>query len=377
MENNKFLKKFIGRIELMGKGGIIGLMDSAHININKNIYKVNHTNKVQSSNLEEIVTKLTENQKFNSQINNFPENKKPKNIFNNKLIKCLKKKIKKSNSIANNNNDLFFQKSSEKINTNQICTLNNYLSKANFEIKPKRLYKKGELSKKNLKTLPLKDTELNQQKLFEMSKLKPLYYLPSIYTPSNNRQLTGISPILKSPFPILNYNQKYVDDIKRYNNINVNYNKSENNKLLTMKKVSKSLNYLKTKKFKTSKVKDFFEEDEKYIPKIKIKNKKVNYNISNNKNTNLYENKRLLRKVTSDFNQIESFDNLLNMINEEDDEDNKNKILIKKSRNKEDNNICYFSSNEDNEIAKLINQRKMFQKLLPKNSIFKINDELL
>ena len=144
-----------------------------------------------------------------------------------------------------------------------------------------------------------------------------------------------------------------------------------------MKKVSKSLNYLKTKKFKTSKVKDFFEEDEKYIPKIKIKNKKVNYNISNNKNTNLYENKRLLRKVTSDFNQIESFDNLLNMINEEDDEDNKNKILIKKSRNKEDNNICYFSSNEDNEIAKLINQRKMFQKLLPKNSIFKINDELL
>ena len=377
MENNKFLKKFIGRIELMGKGGIIGLMDSAHININKNIYKVNHTNKVQSSNLEEIVAKLTENQKFNSQINNFPENKKPKNIFNNKLIKCLKKKIKKSNSIANNNNDLFFQKSSEKINTNQICTLNNYLSKANFEIKPKRLYKKGELSKKNLKTLPLKDTELNQQKLFEMSKLKPLYYLPSIYTPSNNRQLTGISPILKSPFPILNYNQKYVDDIKRYNNINVNYNKSENNKLLTMKKVSKSLNYLKTKKFKTSKVKDFFEEDEKYIPKIKIKNKKVNYNISNNKNTNLYENKRLLRKVTSDFNQIESFDNLLNMINEEDDEDNKNKILIKKSRNKEDNNICYFSSNEDNEIAKLINQRKMFQKLLPKNSIFKINDELL
>ena len=154
MENNKFLKKFIGRIELMGKGGIIGLMDSAHININKNIYKVNHTNKAQSSNLEKIVAKLTENQKFNSQNNNFPENKKPKNIFNNKLIKCLKKKIKKSNSIANNNNDLFFQKSSEKINTNQICTLNNYLSKANFEIKPKRLYKKGELSKKNLKTLP-------------------------------------------------------------------------------------------------------------------------------------------------------------------------------------------------------------------------------
>ena len=372
MDNEKFLNKFIGRTELMGKGGVIDLMNSAHININKNSNRVIHLKKNQLSNLEKGTTKSTEIRKLNNQNYNFPDNKKSKIVFNSQLMKNLNKKIGKPNDISNinnTNNDLFVQKSSSRVNTNQVFTLNNYLGKRNVH-----------LPNKNLKTFLLKSTGHNQENHIPIPKLKNFYYLPSLNTPSNNRQCLGISPTSKSPLPFLNYNQKYVDSVNENNNIIVNYNKSENNKIHSKKKISKSSNQINNKQFEINRVKGYFEKEQNYFSNINLKKevKNINANINKKQNDNLYEDKKPFKKVASYLNPKQSFDNLLNMIKEEDDEDNKNTVLIKKSRNyRENNNIGYFSLNEENEIDKLVNQRKMYQKLLPKNSIFKINEDFL
>ena len=382
MSNEKFLKKFIGRTELMGKEGIIGLMDSAHININMKSNKRVQSKKKQFSNLAKITIKPTEIQKSIDQNNNLPENKKLKNFFDKRLMKSLKVKIRKYNAVENNNinNDLCVKKSPVKIKTNQIYTLNNYLSKRTIKMKTRRSHNKSELPKRNLNTFSLINTEHNKQNFIPIPKLNPFYYLPSLNSPTYNRQLLEISSISKPPLPIFNYNQEYATNVKNNNNIISYYNMIENNKMHTTKNNSKSLNLSNTKEFEINRVKDYFKENIRYFPNINLNKDNVNYNVSKNMNVNLYKKKKTFKKAVSDLSSFQSFDNILNTIKEEDDEDNKNKKLIKKSRNyrqNKNNNMGYFSLNEESEIDKLINQRKMYQKLLPKNSIFRINDESL
>jgi len=48
MDNNSFLKKFQGRTELIGKEGLLGVMNNVHINVNDYKYnqKPKKTNKI-------------------------------------------------------------------------------------------------------------------------------------------------------------------------------------------------------------------------------------------------------------------------------------------------------------------------------------------
>ena len=43
MENDSFLKKFLGRIEVIGRGGLLDIMQIVHINVNDYQIKVKKT----------------------------------------------------------------------------------------------------------------------------------------------------------------------------------------------------------------------------------------------------------------------------------------------------------------------------------------------
>ena len=187
MEVDSFLKKFQGRTEVIGRQGILGIMNNVHINVNdyqipnkkqKNIKgrrkssPKDEYNYVQS----EISKEFNENKNFIPQLKSLSLSSKIKNnkdnMNNNK--KNIKNSIKEENNKNNKkaNNNLALTNENKKKNYNTIDTKNkvsNHINKP--KEKPIKIYKYEDQKKEKEKTVNQKQNK-NQNNNNKQNEIK-------------------------------------------------------------------------------------------------------------------------------------------------------------------------------------------------------------
>ena len=345
MQNDSFLKKFQGRTELIGREGILGIMNNVHINVND--YKLkpkkqsNNIRKKSSSKNEyinhstEISKEFNKNKSNTPRLRNFSMSVKLPN--NNGIIK---------NNIKNNNNNNL--KDSIKNNKND---------RKNIYISQKELNNKND-KRRISNTINLNNSGIKNKILEHKNKVeeKPIKLFKSFDQKSLNKNITPNKKNNQS----LNYKKISPEIIKRdknKNTNNLNINQSQN--------INK--NNLNNNKLRTSK-------DIK-LPKIvplSAKHKNQNKNILY-KNFNLDKSYDKLDSPTPDFKnnkRNKSYDTekrgkslkeaLIknNMINKKEKKNNsqENSFSLPKINSKE------FNSNKNNNYFKIrINKKNINQ----------------
>ena len=345
MQNDSFLKKFQGRTELIGREGILGIMNNVHINVND--YKLkpkkqsNNIRKKSSSKNEyinhstEISKEFNKNKSITPRLRNFSMSVKLPN--NNGIIK---------NNIKNNNNNNL--KDSIKNNKND---------KKNIYISQKELNNKND-KRRISNTINLNNSGIKNKILEHKNKVeeKPIKLFKSFDQKSLNKNITPNKKNNQS----LNYKKISPEIIKRdknKNTNNLNINQSQN--------INKNnLNYNKLRTSKDIKL-------PKIVP-LSAKHKNQNKNILY-KNFNLDKSYDKLDSPTPDFKnnkRNKSYDTekrgkslkeaLIknNMINKKEKKNNsqENSFSLPKINSKE------FNSNKNNNYFKIrINKKNINQ----------------
>ena len=405
MEVDSFLKKFQGRTEVIGRQGILGIMNNVHINVNdyqipnkkqKNIKgrrkssPKDEYNYVQS----EISKEFNENKNFIPQLKSLSLSSKIKNnkdnMNNNKKNINIKNSIKEENNKNNKkaNNNLALTNENKKKNYNTIDTKNkvsNHINKP--KEKPIKIYKYEDQKKEKEKTVnqkqnknennnnnknEIKYSDKNRKKSPEnnknnnnsnnTNKLKESRSKSKNNISKNNIKLPPIALNSASPKSIkknfisksqklnINKNYKRVNTYTPALKINNNNSNNYNNENETENK-SKSLKEIISQKIKIGKIKS----DSLSLPKIII-NKQKEYNSPNQKmNNQLYNYNNNKQKndnndnITNGYNVLENIKKdflFLDSIKNRSNTDRNNKTDI--------NEMEYNSINIDKNNIKLI-----------------------
>ena len=412
MDNKSFLRKFKGRTEIIGKSGLLGIMDNLHINIIGNKPKsekyisVKLKDKKFLDNDYSHVASIVK-EEFNKNINFIPRlkiinnnsNSNFKNINNEKfkknplkLFQIIEKDNNKEKEIfyegntftkKYNNKNMKFpliiskNKSENKnilSNDNEFNTLKSYERKSNLELKKTLKLKKISSSeninirKKNINTFQEKNLNNPNSQIFNIKK-NNIFSTNNIFNHNNTKN--DIINIKKSYANILN---KIQNDFTILDSIKNRINKLQRNN-----------SYLENEN-NLGKINDYYNDENKSFNDIKnntintnnnlinarkniLENKKNNLkNINNPKNSEKYFKEQMKIKECSLNNLTKEINNKLPTINEKGDDKN---IL-----NTNNINIIDNSKENDNFLEKLMKQRLNYQNKIPDNSIFKLNQDL-
>lgn len=426
MDNDKFLKKFQGRTEQVGKEGIIGIMNNLRMNIVGNKEKpkkhlsVRIKRKQYPDNDYSYVSSIVK-EEFNKNINFVPQ------IKNYSLL--LKMPNSDQNINATNNR---YEKANLKLNSN---VLKNNINKINKSMEnPIKLFKFTEQNKTRDKRETIDSKNINNNKKIQlpliisqkkepenniMNKKIPLtknysYEKSNMFGPilkSNNNMLKvnsyrNIQKIIinndlnnkrKNNFSQENMNNEIrkqefnnSNNLSSGNLINKDNNKNEIDIAKTYNKILNKLdnNYLlldsiKNKINKIQKNNSILDINNNSEHKGVNKNNHINDNNHNNININLkdtnisnriinnnelfFKEKNGKRSFTSSDSKpkLLGLNNKLDVINEEKDDD-KSTINVKNNDNK-------MLMRKQNFLEILMHQRYMYQNKLPDNSRFKLN----
>ena len=411
MDNNSFLNKFKGRTEIVGKEGLIGVMNNLHNNIigYEQKQKINtplkfKRNKIldnEYSYIESIVK-----DEFNKNINFIPQlkssiisNKVPDNIESQKIIN-------------NNSNIINITNKNEKQNYGINSGIKNNIKKFNYKSleNPKRLFKlvdnaymgqNGVINKENLN---IKSCILKKNK----NKKLPIIVSHGINKEKNNLNKNNILKVNKSyeknntfninlKKQILNQNlyhknnedlaEKNID--KKYKKLNTfkeeNLNKNKLSELYIkrnfseifssrnilrqkssieniektynniLNKIKKDFTLLDTLKDKINKIQknNSFINEYKYRENLNKNNYELknnnNNNINNINNINTYNNKNNSKNLNINMNNIK--DNMKNINNHNQYNNNNNNIINASDLNKnkiEEQKENYLNNCSDN-----------------------------
>lgn len=426
MDNDKFLKKFKGRTEQVGKEGIIGIMNNLRMNIVGNKEKpkkhlsVRIKRKQYPDNDYSYVSSIVK-EEFNKNINFVPQ------IKNYSLL--LKMPNSDQNINATNNR---YEKANLKLNSN---VLKNNINKINKSMEnPIKLFKFTEQNKTRDKRETIDSKNINNNKKIQlpliisqkkepenniMNKKIPLtknysYEKSNMFGPilkSNNNMLkvnsyrniqkiiinNGLNNKQKNNFSQENMNNEIrkqefnnSNNLSSGNLINKDNNKNEIDIAKTYNKILNKLdnNYLlldsiKNKINKIQKNNSILDINNNSEHKGVNKNNHINDNNHNNININLkdtnisnriinnnelfFKEKNGKRSFTSSDSKpkLLGLNNKLDVINEEKDDD-KSTINVKNNDNK-------MLMRKQNFLEILMHQRYMYQNKLPDNSRFKLN----
>ena len=426
MDNDKFLKKFQGRTEQVGKEGIIGIMNNLRMNIVGNKEKpkkhlsVRIKRKQYPDNDYSYVSSIVK-EEFNKNINFVPQ------IKNYSLL--LKMPNSDQNINATNNR---YEKANLKLNSN---VLKNNINKINKSMEnPIKLFKFTEQNKTRDKRETIDSKNINNNKKIQlpliisqkkepenniMNKKIPLtknysYEKSNMFGPilkSNNNMLkvnsyrniqkiiinNGLNNKQKNNFSQENMNNEIrkqefnnSNNLSSGNLINKDNNKNEIDIAKTYNKILNKLdnNYLlldsiKNKINKIQKNNSILDINNNSEHKGVNKNYHINDNNHNNININLkdtnisnriinnnelfFKEKNGKRSFTSSDSKpkLLGLNNKLDVINEEKDDD-KSTINVKNNDNK-------MLMRKQNFLEILMHQRYMYQNKLPDNSRFKLN----
>ena len=426
MDNDKFLKKFQGRTEQVGKEGIIGIMNNLRMNIVGNKEKpkkhlsVRIKRKQYPDNDYSYVSSIVK-EEFNKNINFVPQ------IKNYSLL--LKMPNSDQNINATNNR---YEKANLKLNSN---VLKNNINKINKSMEnPIKLFKFTEQNKTRDKRETIDSKNINNNKEIQlpliisqkkepenniMNKKIPLtknysYEKSNMFGPilkSNNNMLkvnsyrniqkiiinNGLNNKQKNNFSQENMNNEIrkqefnnSNNLSSGNLINKDNNKNEIDIAKTYNKILNKLdnNYLlldsiKNKINKIQKNNSILDINNNSEHKGVNKNNHINDNNHNNININLkdtnisnriinnnelfFKEKNGKRSFTSSDSKpkLLGLNNKLDVINEEKDDD-KSTINVKNNDNK-------MLMRKQNFLEILMHQRYMYQNKLPDNSRFKLN----
>lgn len=426
MDNDKFLKKFQGRTEQVGKEGIIGIMNNLRMNIVGNKEKpkkhlsVRIKRKQYPDNDYSYVSSIVK-EEFNKNINFVPQ------IKNYSLL--LKMPNSDQNINATNNR---YEKANLKLNSN---VLKNNINKINKSMEnPIKLFKFTEQNKTRDKRETIDSKNINNNKKIQlpliisqkkepenniMNKKIPLtknysYEKSNMFGPilkSNNNMLkvnsyrniqkiiinNGLNNKQKNNFSQENMNNEIrkqefnnSNNLSSGNLINKDNNKNEIDIAKTYNKILNKLdnNYLlldsiKNKINKIQKNNSILDINNNSEHKGVNKNNHINDNNHNNININLkdtnisnriinnnelfFKEKNGKRSFTSSDSKpkLLGLNNKLDVINEEKDDD-KSTINVKNNDNK-------MLMRKQNFLEILMHQRYMYQNKLPDNSRFKLN----
>ena len=426
MDNDKFLKKFQGRTEQVGKEGIIGIMNNLRMNIVGNKEKpkkhlsVRIKRKQYPDNDYSYVSSIVK-EEFNKNINFVPQ------IKNYSLL--LKMPNSDQNINATNNR---YEKANLKLNSN---VLKNNINKINKSMEnPIKLFKFTEQNKTRDKRETIDSKNINNNKKIQLpliisqkkepennivNKKIPLtknysYEKSNMFGPilkSNNNMLkvnsyrniqkiiinNGLNNKQKNNFSQENMNNEIrkqefnnSNNLSSGNLINKDNNKNEIDIAKTYNKILNKLdnNYLlldsiKNKINKIQKNNSILDINNNSEHKGVNKNNHINDNNHNNININLkdtnisnriinnnelfFKEKNGKRSFTSSDSKpkLLGLNNKLDVINEEKDDD-KSTINVKNNDNK-------MLMRKQNFLEILMHQRYMYQNKLPDNSRFKLN----
>ena len=405
MDNNSFLRKFKGRTEIIGKTGLLPIMDNLHMNIigyrpkqkknlsiklkNKRILDndysyVSSIVKEEFNKNKDFVPQLKISTSNNSNLTNIINKNSTKNPL--KLYKIVEKDNDEKKVIRNINTNIDNRKSMKLplINHKDKTIEKNILRKEN------KLNVIKSYDKKNAFTL--KNKFLNQDAPLKIKKniLKNNRNYRKINNQQNSFDIKKNYSL--SSRNIFEKNNSKNDIINIQNNYNNILNKIKNDFLL--------LDSIKTRINKLQRNNSYLDNKNN----IQLIDKKSpyelnDYNIYNN------ENKNISTEKDNNLLNIKINNSLLNKTKNNTIDDNSNKINYYKEMNKLENEEINFSDNirkiglnekykireeisnkniinninknnsekNDNFLEKLMKQRLNYQNKIPDNSIFKIN----
>ena len=405
MDNNSFLRKFKGRTEIIGKTGLLPIMDNLHMNIigyrpkQKKNLSIKLKNKRILDNDYSYVSSIVK-EEFNKNIDFVPQLKistsNNSNLTNLINKKSTKNPLKLYKIVEQDNNE---KKVVRNINTNIDNNKSMKLPLINHKdktIEKNILRKENKLNviksyeKKNYFTL--KNKFLNQDAPLKIKKniLKNNRNYRKINNQQNSFDIKKNYSL--SSRNIFEKNNSKNDIINIQNNYNNILNKIKNDFLL--------LDSIKTRINKLQRNNSYLDNKNN----IQLIDKKSpyelnDYNIYNN------ENKNISTEKDNNLLNIKINNSLLNKTKNNTIDDNSNKINYYKEMNKLENEEINFSDNirkiglnekykireeisnkniinninknnsekNDNFLEKLMKQRLNYQNKIPDNSIFKIN----
>ena len=405
MDNNSFLRKFKGRTEIIGKTGLLPIMDNLHMNIigyrpkQKKNLSIKLKNKRILDNDYSYVSSIVK-EEFNKNIDFVPQLKistsNNSNLTNLINKKSTKNPLKLYKIVEQDNNE---KKVVRNINTNIDNNKSMKLPLINHKdktIEKNILRKENKLNviksydKKNAFTL--KNKFLNQDAPLKIKKniLKNNRNYRKINNQQNSFDIKKNYSL--SSRNIFEKNNSKNDIINIQNNYNNILNKIKNDFLL--------LDSIKTRINKLQRNNSYLDNKNN----IQLIDKKSpyelnDYNIYNN------ENKNISTEKDNNLLNIKINNSLLNKTKNNTIDDNSNKINYYKEMNKLENEEINFSDNirkiglnekykireeisnkniinninknnsekNDNFLEKLMKQRLNYQNKIPDNSIFKIN----
>ena len=373
MDNNSFLKKFQGRTELIGKEGLLGVMNNVHINVNDYKYvqkpKKQINIRLQRPNLKDQYNYISSeiSREFNKNKNFIPQLKSASNRYSNNKennknsSNNSQNKIKNKNEKNYNNNMNSPTKNNKKNNENNFPMenrINRHINKA-ME-KPIKLFKSFE---QNINNNPNKYQNQNYQ--VEKPNKRPNQDLNrNIYSNINNNRRNLSS---KNREPIMKLNLKLpliVSQSKRQeNNINKNSKQNVNKRYEKKNTFTPKIknNILKNINFKNN----YTEESEERPKSLK---KAIEGKMGNNKK----KNKHNTFQGVSLSNKIK-----LPKINDNRNNNTSSKNLLKKNNNTE----IYTTNPRNNDVLNNIKRDfKMLDSLknhgkIQKNKSFKEKNE--
>jgi hypothetical protein len=319
MERNDFLNKFKDQVEYIGKDGIIGIMKSAHFEINKSKKK----KKIKKNNID---YNLSVNLKSIDRKNEFRENKQ-----------ILREKSE--NNITKNNNK-------NKLN-------NQNLISRNITYTPIKAFSKIKINfnSKNFKTE--KNNSENKKDNKKINKKQTLDLIKStIIKKNNNNKDNKISKsfITRNPGNKINLKASFIRKKEVYSpkkqNNKVNLSPNKNDKNIKDNKINNNQKDKKNNEFNNKK---------------NNQNKQINHNIKTLSNSEILKNQN--SKVNESYNTSKSSDkSFLPLLK------NNNKIILKNTKTEENLKLPKIS-------IKKYNSSPIKQSQPNKNSINYIKDK--
>ena len=350
MDNNSFLKKFQGRTELIGKEGLLGVMNNVHINVNDYKYnpkpkkQINLNLKSQNSKdqysyiTSEISKEFNQNKNFTPQLksasnrysNNKENNKnspnnsqnkiknknenyninspKRSNIKNNENIFPIENRINRYTNKAIEKPIKLFRSFVQKINSTPNKFKSQNLLPEKLNKRPNEDLKKNmnENKNKNSRNLSSKNRELN---------IKLNLKLPKITSKNQENNNTNNNQKVNKSYEKKNtFTPKIKNKILNKINFRNNYTEESEERSNSLKKaIEGKMGNNKTKKKHNTFQGDSLSNKIK-LPKInlnKINNTSGEY-LLNKSNNNIIPNQRnnnVLNNIKRDFNMLDSLKN--------------------------------------------------------------------
>ena len=406
MENNSFLKKFQGRTEIIGRGGLMDIMNNVHINVKdfqpKPKKQSNTIGKNRKKSPKDEYNHITSeiSKEFNKNKNYVPQlrslsnsiklNNNENNKINNKNIARIDINNKKNNNILKNNQNQYEisnngknKKTGKNNNKEQEQKSKVQDYKNNQKDKPIKLFKyldqNQNIINNQKQKRQSKDKENNKKKEYDTKNIRynnnksqnnilnnnSINNSKSI---NNNKKMKIQLPIIipqsissKSKsnnnlpnIPNVNKKQNY----KRMNTFTPIIKKNINNKNYESEKNNKKLKEIIRKKIMNNrKERNYFQNNSVSLPKINV-NKSININNSpyiNIKEYNYQKNSNMKNEYNNIINNIRKDFLLLDSIKNRNNNNKNNNLTDRHSNDKKINyQINNMSVNTKSNNIKLI-----------------------